>query len=712
MQKNPRANLHGMLKLIKASKNPLTPVFESLANSLESIIERKSSQQELIEIEFHFNDQDDDAKRLDFITITDSGAGFNTQSYSRFNELLNTSKGYRNRGSGRLQYFHRFSEMLVESNYKELNNWKTRKFKCNRENFIYADTCEDTDDEIFKTIITLQGLRSNKQDDAFFSSLTLSNFSSVIKTQFALRAYLENQKEGMIFPLIRIKFSYQISQDDDCIEITNSEFPAPTAEGEFEVNRQIPYQSKNGDIAWEKVAEQKPEKFNWLVFEFDADQIESHGAFLCSKDIPVEHLKNPILQSTNGFKGKKKVAAFYGDYLDNPENVNDSVDSFNIKSRNDVKDITGSLLDNEGYVYLDDIKKQANSELKFIYDEIAQAQKEIEKSVFALAKELGISAHIAKIANKIIGLNDDDDSITRILHIAEAKYVAERSNKARKVINQLNELDPTADNYQKDIEEKSKELSSLLDEQNKEELSKYVVRRELVAKLLDRILDESLDVQNKELPKGKNRDREGLIHDLIFKRKMSGGVNDLWILNEEFVHFDGFSELELSKMTLPDGNDLLDKDQYDEMKVLGFKPNKRPDIFLFAGEGKCIIIEFKEPKTDLSNYLQQMPKYCNLLANYSSVPIENFYCYLIGEAIEPEADLNEYEESVMGCWYRDSIPVRKVGGTREKIASMRIEIIKLSDIGKRAHKRNFNFASKLGLDLVLEEADDMSSSQI
>jgi hypothetical protein len=53
--------------------------------------------------------------------------------------------------------------------------------------------------------------------------------------------------------------------------------------------------------------------------------------------------------------------------------------------------------------------------------------------------------------------------------------------------------------------------------------------------------------------------------------------------------------------------------------------------------------------------------------------------------------------------------VRKVG-TREKIASMRIEIIKLSDIGKRAHKRNFNFASKLGLDLVLEETDDLSSS--
>jgi hypothetical protein len=704
MQKNPRANLSGMLTLIKASKNPLTPVFESITNSLESIIERQSTKQELIEVEFHFNDQDDQAKRLNSITISDSGAGFDTKSYSRFTELLDNSKGYRNRGTGRLQYFHRFSEMIVESNYKELEHWQTRKFRCNRENFIYADTCEATDHEEFKTIISLQGFRSNKQDDTFFSSITLSSFASIIKTQFALRAYLENQK-GMIFPLIRINFSYQISQVTDYVEISNSDFPAPTAKGEFEVNRQTPYQSKDGDIAWKKVSGQRSEKFNWLVFEFDADEIESHGAFLCSKDIPVEHLKNPILQSSNGFKGKKKVAAFYGDYLDSPENVNDSVDTFNIKSRSDEKNITFNFLDSEGYVYLDDIKKEANSELQFIYDEIAQAQKEIERSVFAIAKELGISDHIAKIANKSIGLTDDDDSITRILHIAEAKYVAERSNKARKVINELNKLDPTSDDYQKNIEGKSKELSSLLDEQNKEELSKYVVRRELVAKLLDRILDERLDVQNAKLPKGKNRDREGLIHDLIFKRKKSGGVNDLWILNEEFVHFDGFSELELSKMTLPNGDSLLIKEHYDEMKVLGFKPNKRPDIFLFAGEGKCILIEFKEPKTDLSNYLQQMPKYCNLLANYSSVPIENFYCYLVGEAIEPEADLNEFEQSVMGCWYRDSIPVRKVG-TREKIASMRIEIIKLSEIGKRAHKRNFNFASKLGLDLIIERTDD------
>jgi len=70
MQKNPRANLYGMLKLIKASKNPLTPVFESMANSLESIIERKSTQQELIEIEFHFNDQDDDSAEKSSSTNT------------------------------------------------------------------------------------------------------------------------------------------------------------------------------------------------------------------------------------------------------------------------------------------------------------------------------------------------------------------------------------------------------------------------------------------------------------------------------------------------------------------------------------------------------------------------------------------------------------------------------------------------------------------
>ncbi len=696
MKKNPNANLKGMLKLIKASKKPLAPLFEAITNSLEAILELEADER-TIDIEFNFNDQDNNAKRLDYVIVTDSGAGFNTNSYNRFNELLDNSKGYSNRGTGRLQFFHRFSEMNVESTYEESGSWFKRVFKCNKDNFIYGDSNEPSKNHQHQTSVTLKGYDPLFKDEEFFTSFTVESFASDIKSHFALRCYLEKDKD-IPFPLIKLKFSYHIDNKTQEIEISAEDFPEPTASGNFQVHHSIPVLDKNSAIAWRRAQEKDPEKFNWLVFEFDSDGIHSHGAWLCSKDIPVEQIKNSLLTKGQGIEGKKKIAAFYGEYLDKPENVNDSVDSFNILSKSDVHEISSSLLEDEGYVYLDDIKKHADTELKSIYEEISKAQEDVERSVMALAKELGISTHIAKKTRKKVKISDTEDMITKTLHIEEAKYVAEKSNEARQVIKELNELDPTSENYQSEIEKKSSELTALIDAQNKEELSKYVVRREIVASLLDQILANQLKVQNVELPKGKNRDREGIIHDLIFKRKSDNSINDLWILNEEFVHYDGFSDLELSKMVLPNGEKLL-KEDLDEMNMLGFKRNKRPDIFLFAGEGKCILVEFKEPNTDLSNYLQQMPKYCNLLATYSKIPIENFYCYLIGEEINPYADLNEYKLSVSGDWYRDSIPINN--SEWKQIASIRMEVIKLSNIAKRAHRRNFSFASKLGLEEVL-----------
>ena len=354
-------------------------------------------------------------------------------------------------------------------------------------------------------------------------------------------------------------------------------------------------------------------------------------------------------------------------------------------------------------MYLDDIQNEAKSKLADIYEDVANAQEALEKDVLKIAKSLGISVNFAKNVQSKINLTDNDDTITNKLYEEEALFLADKSNKARKIIDSLNQLDPTSDDYQLNLSKKSEKLSSLIDEQNKEELSKYVVRREMVTSLLGKILNIELHTQIKPKEGKKNIDREGIIHDLIFKRKQSVGPNDLWILNEEFVHFDGFSEKRIEDIMTSTGEKLIDPQYLNEIEEFGFNPNKRPDIFLFAGEGKCILVELKEPGTNLSHYLHQMPQYCKLLANYSRIDIKNFYCYLIGEKIAPEADLDEYEESVTGDWFRDSIPVKRAGGNRERIASIRMEIIKLSSIHERAHRRNKSFANKLGLDELFSQ---------
>jgi hypothetical protein len=225
----------------------------------------------------------------------------------------------------------------------------------------------------------------------------------------------------------------------------------------------------------------------------------------------------------------------------------------------------------------------------------------------------------------------------------------------------------------------------------------------MVASVLKKILAKELEYQNQLTDKGKRKDKEGLIHDLILKRKSTDTsvLNDLWILNEEFLHFDGCSDLPLKQIKMLDGKNLLREITDEEIRDIGIKSGKRPDIFLFPDEGKCVLIEFKEPDEDLSDHLQQLPKYCMLIANYSLQKFDKFYCYLIGENINPRIDLNEYDETVTGDWVRSNIPIRSVK-TRESLAILQLEVIKLSSLYDRAHRRNKSFAEKLGLPTLLK----------
>lgn len=704
MRKNPLSDLKGMLTLIKASKNPFSPIIEATNNSLESIFKLDDSLEREITIHLRFNDQDEKAKSLDFIEITDTGAGFDDESFERYERLLDRSKGFNNRGSGRLQYLHRFEEATFSSVFYQNNECYQRTFSSSKENFIYGDTTpKKAETDNLETTLTLKHLRNNKQDHAEFSKLKFNRFVSWVKSQFALRAYLERTKRKK-FPTMNVVFSYQVAETEN-YTITPDDFPEPSAQGSFEVQYQEAYDDK-GKIGWRNAKGIKPEKFNWCVFSFPAHEVDIHGAFLCSKDIPVEEVKNPILRKSNGHLGNKMVTAFYGDYLDQPDNVNHSVDAFDIPNKSDVKELSSGLFGEESKVYLDDIKEQANKQLKSIYKEIEQAQESAERNVISLAKQLGISHHIAVSVKKSVKLTDDDDSIVKSLHIEEAKYVAGKSNEARKVIEQLNHMDPTSPSYQCDLEEKSSELSALVDAQNKEELSKYVVRRELVANLLDKVLNQELSVQTEPLPEGKKRrDKEGFIHDLIFKRKSNGNLNDLWILDEEFVHFVGCSDAPLNEIKSMSGEYLLTNIPEEELKKRQLKITKRPDVFLFADEGKCILIEFKSADVDLSDYLQQTEKYCTLIANYSVKKIKKFYCYLIGETINAIDVPADYEKTVNDTWLREKIRIVDQTEMRNVIAYSQQEVLKLSDIASRAHRRNKSFAEKLGVDVFMDNEE-------
>jgi len=708
--KNPSMNLSGAMETIKRSNNPLTPLFEAITNSLESIAQRKFLEGEIHEIDviLHFTGLINEVKQLIEIEIIDNGSGFTEENFSRFVEFFDKSKGYHNRGTGRLQYFHCFEKVKINSVFQSNGELFRRTFECNKNNFIDNDVVIKAEiNSGYKTSIKLLGHSTDNSDIPYFDHLTIEDLVKEIKSHFLLRFYLDSKKDAYDVPIINVTFF----KDGEIIEkksISRESIKEPASEGEISVCYMRVADPSADTISWSKVKD-KEESIKWAHFILPEAELAKNGIYLCSKDVPVQKVKSSHINTNESIQGKRYLTAFYGDILDKPENVSDSVDQFIFPQKKDVEKRVEDLFFNpsEEFIFIETIEEEVDKAIPFIYNDIIEKKEQHIGSVQEIAKAHGISMDTAGKAKIKIG--DNEKTITQKIYIAQSVELADKGYKVKKIFDELKNLDPTSETYQHEIQERTKELSKLVDEQNKEELSRYIIRREMVTNILKKIINNELNTQNKSTEPGERKDREGLIHDLIFKRKLkeTKSLNDLWILNEEYVHFDGCSDSELNKITTLDGKNLLQNIPQDVINDLGLRLTKRPDIFLYANEGKCLIIEIKEPNVDMSKHLNQMQSYCSIIANFGVHKINSFFCYLIGEQINPLTDLDgEYKNTPSGDWLRPNIPIVTLDQNRNTIATAQIEIIKLSNIHARAHRRNQSFAEKLGLPDLLRINND------
>lgn len=122
----------GILKGISKSQNPFQPLFEAFTNSLESIRMRQAREdvfQPYITITLNFN-SDLESERVDLqsINIIDNGIGFDSENFNRLKTFKDDTKGFNNRGSGRIQMIHSFQIVNYKSSYKENGNIYHREF--------------------------------------------------------------------------------------------------------------------------------------------------------------------------------------------------------------------------------------------------------------------------------------------------------------------------------------------------------------------------------------------------------------------------------------------------------------------------------------------------------------------------------------------------------------------------------------------------------
>lgn len=149
-------------KIFVPKTNGLLPVFEAIANSYDSIVDDAIGNRITIEIlrapqELTLTESKNLCSIVGF-KITDNGKGFDTKNFEWFTEFDSMHKAsIGGKGIGHLTWIKVFSDVFLESTYKENGKFYTRKAKMIEDKNIFAEhSVEEIDEKTVETTITLR----------------------------------------------------------------------------------------------------------------------------------------------------------------------------------------------------------------------------------------------------------------------------------------------------------------------------------------------------------------------------------------------------------------------------------------------------------------------------------------------------------------------------------------------------------------------------
>lgn len=700
-----------IIREVKKSPNFLQPIYEAFTNSLESIeLINNPVFSGKITIKVYFLKDLHGEIEFNKIIIEDNGKGFDDTEFNRFLTFKDSRKGFNNKGSGRIQFVHYFSDCEFTSIFKNGSGYKKRNFKISKSKK-YVDTNN-----------TLTFLKStiNTNESTTGTTLVLSNLYDQKDKQNYL-FHIEELKEKLLhhyiqkfclmkdnFPTISLE-QYINDEFDKNLSITESDIPSHEKPLDFEVDY---YKISLDSTSIEKALRQ--EKFTIKPFKIHKDQLAENAIKFASKNEIVELDKQKInltsVSNKDNFEDHRFLFLVSSSYVD--ERDSDIRGDLRIPTKETFKKDFSLFQEEE--IMLEDIEVLSNETIKNAYPEIQkkieEKLREIEdlKEMFLLNDEL--------LQDLSISLNDTEENILEKFYIAESKQIAKSDSKIKKQMDQLENLDPSSQNYSRDLNNHINNIVKEIPLQNRKALTHYVARRKLVLDLFEKILKNKLVIQNIN---ARNK-TEALIHNLIFKQRTSNAdTSDLWLINEDFILFEGSSELTLENLEIG-GKKIFRKEEDLTEEELDFKNSlkedrfgKRPDILLFPQEGKCIIIELKSTEAKVSDYISQIQNYATLIRNFSIDEFEftTFYGYLFGEQIntlDTKAKDPDFKEAThFDYLYR---PAKSVAGffrhRKNQDGTIYTEIMKYSVLLERAKGRNNVFIEKLTQNIFPEIKED------
>lgn len=698
----------GVLKSVTKSQNKLQPIFEAITNALESItiLKRENPDSRAkIAIELHytktlFSDEDGNGE-FDRIIIRDNGVGFDDENFGRVYIYKDNRKGFNNRGSGRLQYLHYFEKTKISSTYKFNNDFFQRNFILSKspqyiaiENnaIIYYIGTLPSEVKSLETSVVFLGILDDK-DKTYYESLQVQDLKEIILNRYMMT--LCSQRNNL--PEIKIE-KYHNSELKDAEVITIDDIP----ELDKEESINIYYSKISQDLKRIEKDYSRVEVFTLSAYKISSEKLKCNSIKVTSKSEVVDTIKIKLdnLKNDDSIEGKRYlffISSLFIDELDSDVRGDDITFLTKTEFKRNAKE-TGYSDDK---ILMDDLEESVNDKISSMYDEIRQKAEdkiaEIEKlkNMFLLNEET--------IKELKISINDSSEKILEKIYTADAKVIAGQDAEIKSIIESLDNLNPTdKDNYQESFDRLVSELVQNIPLQDRTTLSRYVARRKLVLDLYDKVLNNRLSTQND----GSRNNDEALLHNLIFRQKSENpGDSDLWIINENFIYFKGCSEQKLCDIEI-DGLKLFkevfnDKEE-EYLKSLGEnRETKRPDVLLFPDEGKCIIIEFKNPSENVGFHLGQINRYSSLIRNFTNdiFQINTFYGYLIGEGINNQ-EVQAFDSDYIPSYQFDYLyrPAKRVIGEYGRTdGSLYTEILSYRTLQKKAMKRNEIFIKKIGL---------------
>lgn len=635
----------------------LMPLFEAVVNSIQAIWETENKHGNIeIYIEREPTISPEIIGRIDNITITDNGIGFNDANFDSFMESDSDYKiEFGGKGVGRFSWLKAFERAEIDSLFVKDNSIYSRKFIFSLSSNSVEDAVVISDKNSILTMVKLCGFKSGYQKNAPIKLETIA------------------------IKLIQHCFGYFLTSD--CPEISIKDNLGEVVKVNDVFNKEVKIENDKIEYEIENT------KFELQKIKAAADLVDKHKLYLCANNrlVDTKDISKYILDLDGIINDGEESFWFVGlitsTYLD--ENVDMNRLSFSIPEES-----AESLFP---VITIRKIVEQAIEIVKGLLNEylapiIENKRKRVRNYITTAAPQY---RHLLKYAEeKVVGFKPGltDDKLDTYLYQLSRDFENENRTMGESLLSALKTDSLGVDEYKSKFETHIARIS----DENKSILAKYIAHRKSILDLFDFGLKKQSDDKYS---------KEEFMHNLIYPMKktsdeISYEEHNLWLIDERLAYFF------FASSDIPFNNNIGEE---------------RPDIMLFdksvamletenngTAYDTIVIFELKKPmRRDLNtnNPVEQITEYMQKIKtntvtdkNGRIIRTDNhtkFYLYVICDMLE------NYKDKLQSTYGFDET-IDGLGMFRMK-DNQYIEVLTYDKILNDAKKRNKILFDKLGL---------------